>query len=570
MNLLPVPRHADLSTTLLEPRAPLIERDTSLPEEGYELTVAERGDVTIRAADPAGEFYARQTLSQLARIGDGRVPAGRIRDWPDLPVRSVMLDISRDKVPTMATLLAIVDRLASWKVNQLQLYSEHTFAYREHEIVWRDASPMSAEEIRELDAYCADRHIELVPNQNCLGHMERWLRHDPYAHLAMEPGPDNANPTRARTTIEPTHPETLPLIRGLMRELLPNFASTRYVQVGLDEPWEMSKDRIDDYLAWVRALRSMPEIDGREMLIWGDILAGNPDWIDALPDGVTVCEWGYDAGYPFDERAATFGKSNRQFWVAPGTSSWLTILGRVANTRANCAEAVDAALAHGGRGMLNTDWGDQGHLQYLAVSDPGLAYGAAVGWCIETNRDIDLAAALSAHCYDDDSGVLGEALVALGDAYLRMTPQMMNVSTATLHLYWPQLTVGSWPLTGATAGDYEAVAGVVDEVASTLHAQRSSRPDAALVVDELRNAIALVDVLCRDGGARVSGDGTLPGLPAATRARLAEELRPIIEEHERLWLSRNRPGGLPDSRAWLQHLLGCYETGTVELTWGSR
>jgi hypothetical protein len=570
VNLLPAPRDADMSGALVEPRTPRIEHDASLPAEGYELTVSESGEITIRSADPAGEHYARQTLSQLERTGGGSVPVGRIRDWPDLPVRAVMLDISRDKVPTMATLRETVDRLASWKVNQLQLYSEHTFAYREHSVVWRDASPMSADEIRELDAYCAERHIELVPNQNCLGHMERWLAHEPYAHLAMEPGPDNANPTRARTTIEPTHPQTLPLIRSLMQELLPNFAGTRYVQVGLDEPWEMSKDRIDDYLAWVRALRSMPEIDGREMLIWGDILAGNPDWIAALPDGVTVCEWGYDAGYPFDERAATFGKCDRDFWVAPGTSSWLTILGRVTNMRANCAEAVDAALAHGGRGLLNTDWGDQGHLQYLPVSDPGLAYGAAVGWCVDSNRGIDLAAALSAHCYDDDTGVLAAALVKLGDAYLRMTPQMMNVSTATLHLYWPQLTVGKWPLSGATAGDYEAVAAVVDEVGSTLHAQRSSRPDAALVVDELRNAIALVGLLARDGIARVSGDGTLPGIPATTRARLADDLRPIIDEHERLWLARNRPGGLSDSRAWLEQLLHCYETGTVELTWGSR
>ena len=54
-----------------------------------------------------------------------------------------MLDISRDKVPTMPTLFALVDRLAEWKINQLQLYIEHTFAYRGHEEVWRNADPMT-------------------------------------------------------------------------------------------------------------------------------------------------------------------------------------------------------------------------------------------------------------------------------------------------------------------------------------------------------------------------------------------------------------------------------------------
>ena len=44
-------------------------------------------------------------------------------------VRSYMLDISRDKVPTMGTLKQLVDILARFDYNQFQLYTEHTFAY---------------------------------------------------------------------------------------------------------------------------------------------------------------------------------------------------------------------------------------------------------------------------------------------------------------------------------------------------------------------------------------------------------------------------------------------------------
>src|SRR6185369_4793545 len=98
-----------------------------------------------------------------------------------------MLDISRDKVPTMKTLYELVDLLASWKINQLQLYTEHTFAYRNHEDVWKKASPMTAEEIRDLDEYCAERFIDLVPNQNSFGHMERWFEHPEYLQLAEAP-----------------------------------------------------------------------------------------------------------------------------------------------------------------------------------------------------------------------------------------------------------------------------------------------------------------------------------------------------------------------------------------------
>ena len=92
-----------------------------------------------------------------------------------------------------------------------------------------------------------------------------------------------------------------------------------------------------------------------------------------MPDGVTVCEWGYDAEYPFDERLARCSPTpGLPFWVAPGTSSWLSIGGRVTNAVENCRNAAEAALEHGGLGFLNTDWGDRGHLQQLAGQRPGL------------------------------------------------------------------------------------------------------------------------------------------------------------------------------------------------------
>ena len=55
------------------------------------------------------------------------------------------------------------------------------------------------------------------------------------------------------------------------------------------------------------------------------------------------------------------------------------------------------------------------------------------------------------------------------------------------------------------------------------------------------------------------------GAPA--RAGLADALRPVIAEHQRLWLARNRTGGLRESRAWLEHLLGCYASGVTDRGW---
>ena len=560
--LLPRPRSVSLSDETVEAREPSVSRDRTLPAEGYRLLIG-RSMVDLTAADDAGEAYGRATLTQLARVHDGQLPVGKIDDWPDLAVRAVMLDISRDKVPTIATLHDLIDRLAEWKVNQLQLYTEHTFAYRDHEVVWRDASPLTAEEIRELDAYCDARHIELVPNQNCLGHAERWLRHERYRDLALAPEGFMENGShRSPSTLDPRKQQSLDLVRSWLAELLPNFTS-RTVNVGLDEPWELKPDQIDDYLAWVDRLRALPEVDGYDLLMWGDILGASAERVSRIPDGVTICEWGYDADFDFSGHAAVLAAAGRPFWLCPGTSSWLSILGRFTNMVGNCAGAAAAVAEHGGAGLLNTDWGDRGHLQYLPISEPGLAYGAAVSWCLETNRVLDVAAALDAHCYDDPSGELGAALVRLGDSHLELTAQVGNVASSVLHLYFPQLHLGRGPLAGVRAEEYAAIEATLDDVDSRLDLARPGRADGALVIAELRNAIALVRILCRDARARLAGDGSLASVPEAGRQALARDLDVVIARHETLWLARNRPGGLVDSVAVLTRLRDAYTNGTV-------
>jgi N-acetyl-beta-hexosaminidase len=175
-------------------------------EQGYTLAITPEGMV-VEAPTATGVFYGICTLAQILQQQGRELPALRVTDWPDLAVRGLMLDISRDKVPRMETLFPLIDQLAGWKLNQIQLYTEHTFAYRQHPDVWATASPVTGDEILALDAFCQERHIELVPNQNSLGHMHRWLIHPRYAALAeiqgefMTPlGPDHARP------VEPVSP----------------------------------------------------------------------------------------------------------------------------------------------------------------------------------------------------------------------------------------------------------------------------------------------------------------------------------------------------------------------------
>jgi hexosaminidase len=348
---------------------------------------------------------------------------------------------------------------------------------------------------------------------------------------------------------------------------LPLFTSRR-VHVGLDEAWELPAGRIDDFLAWATTLRGLPELDDREMLMWGDMLAGQADLLARLPSGVTVCEWGYDDWHPFEERCAALAVAGVPFWVAPGTSSWMSILGRVTNARNTCERAAAAALAHGAVGYLNTDWGDLGHLQQPVISEPGFAYGAAVSWCLESNADLDLAAALSTHVFHDPTGGMAAAVLSLGDAHRLVTPQFPNMSTLVMNLYYPQLPVGRGLTKGLTAAELPEVERCLEQARTAVSGSKPDRSDAQRLRDEVTFGIDLVNLLLRDARARLEVDGFLESVPTHVRASLGTDLDALTERYRSLWLANNRPGGLEDSVHWLANLRHAYSTGRPDPEWG--
>ena len=260
--------------------------------QGYLLTVGpERID--IAGHDEAGAFYGAMTLRQIARQArDGVLPCLRIADHPDIAHRGVMLDVSRDRVPTMETLFGLVDLLSEWKVNQLQLYTEHTFAYRDHREVWADWSPMTGEQVMELDAYCRDRYVELVANQNTFGHLARWMVHPRYRPLCEDDDPAVFHPHRGLYgTLCPTDPGSIALVDELLEELLPHFTS-RQVHIGCDEArigLARSRRIVEErgagpvYLDYVRQVHELVRRRGRTTQLWGDVLINHPELAAELP-----------------------------------------------------------------------------------------------------------------------------------------------------------------------------------------------------------------------------------------------------------------------------------------------
>jgi hypothetical protein len=291
---------------------------------------------------------------------------------------------------------------------------------------------------------------------------------------------------------------------------------------------------------------------------------------------VTVCEWGYEDNHPFDDRARQLAEAGIPFWMSPGTSSWLSISGRVENMVGNIRSAAGAGLAHGAAGVLTTDWGDMGHHQQPVVSEPGFATAAAFSWCGESHRDLDLddlAAMLDLHCFEDPAGSedparsLGRALVDLGRIPRLVTPQVPNMSALVFQILLPQWKVGHGATRGLGPEDLDRVAATLDGVSAAVDRARPARPDGDRVGDEVNATVGLLRLAVEDARLRLAGDGSLASVPAADRAGLADLLDGVTAEHRRLWDEAFRPGGLEDSLAWFDHLGSCYATGQADPAW---
>jgi hypothetical protein len=365
----------------LDPSAALVP-DAETARDAYRLAIGRRG-VEVTAPAVEGLRHGLQTLVQLVSRR-GVVPALEIVDQPDLRDRGIMLDVSRGKVPTLATLEALVDLCSRLRLNVLMLYVEHTFAFRRHPEIGHDASPLDAATLLALDAYAADRGVELVPCLQSLGHMERVLEIDRYAHLAE---------SERRWSVSPSEPETYALLGDLYDEFLPLFASSRF-NANCDEPFDLGRGRSRTlrpgkgparlFVDHVAKLRRLARSHGKRLMIWADFALKHPEMIDALPRDVVLLDWWYEAEFDASRIERLRGEGF-EVWVCPGTSSWNCLFPRVENSLENITRWAHAGRRHDATGMLNTDWGDFGHYNALGVSLHAYAWGAQQAWSGDTD-----------------------------------------------------------------------------------------------------------------------------------------------------------------------------------------
>ncbi len=387
-----------------------VSPNAATASDAYQLRVRSKG-IEIAAPSSDGIRHGLQTLCQLSSRS-GRIPALDIIDQPDFRDRGVMLDVSRGKVPTLATLEALVDLCSRLRLNVLMLYVEHTFDFRRHPEIGRDASPLKAETLLALDAYAVDRGVELIPCLQSLGHMEQLLSIDRYAHLAE---------SDRHWSVSPSHPGTYTLLAELYDEFLPLFGSSRF-NANCDEPFDLGRGRsalrtpnrtpgrlFADHLQKLEGLAGQHD---KRLMVWADFALQHPDELSRISRDVVLLDWWYDAIFDAD-RIRKLRRKGFEVWVCPGTSSWNCLFPRTQNSEDNISRWADAGRRHGAAGLLNTDWGDFGHYNALGVSLHSYAWGAQQSWSggIDPNR---FDRAFSAHVFGEKGARLGRLYRKLG------------------------------------------------------------------------------------------------------------------------------------------------------------
>ncbi|GEK03742.1 beta-N-acetylhexosaminidase [Streptomyces sp. 1-11] len=318
--------------------------EADLPPEGYRL-VTDGRPARIQGGSAAGVFWGAQTFRQLlgpdafrrAPLRPGRdweLPRLTVEDAPRFGWRGLMLDVARHFMPKEGV-LRYLDLMAAHKLNvfhfhltddqgwriEIERYPRLTevASWRARTRFGHRASPLweekphgghyTRDDIREIVAYAAERHITVVPEIDVPGHSQ--------AAIAAYPELGNADvvDTSALTVwddwgisanVLSPGDATLRFYEGVFEEVLELFPS-EFVHVGGDEcrkdQWRLSpaaKARIadlgladeDELQAWfIGHFGTWLAERGRRLIGWDEILEGG------LAPGAAVSSWrGYGGG----------------------------------------------------------------------------------------------------------------------------------------------------------------------------------------------------------------------------------------------------------------------------------
>lgn len=255
-----------------------IKRDKKLEKEGYDIVIGDY--VKVSANEPVGVYWATRTLLQMGeQYGNGNLPKGHIRDWPDYGIRGLLIDCGRKFIP-MNYLRDLACIMSYYKMNFMhvvlnnngfkayfnddwnQTYAAFRLECETYPGLTARDGYYTKKEFVHFQEEAAERFVEIIPEIDVPAHSLAFSHYKPELG-SKEYGMDHLNLS---------HPEVYSFVDALFKEYLdgenPVFRGPR-VHIGTDEYSNKKKEVVEQFRAFTDHYIKFVEGFGKQACVWG-------------------------------------------------------------------------------------------------------------------------------------------------------------------------------------------------------------------------------------------------------------------------------------------------------------
>ncbi len=252
--------------------------------------------VEVKSGGDRGFFYALQTARQLSFLSeDGFLPECEVEDSPGLAIRGFHVNFWSFRMMDVREAEYVFEKAAELKLNTLLLEYGDRFPFKKHRAV-RAPSALSEAEVAMLMEQARLKGLEVIPLQQCLGHMDYLLKHAAYGGISEEDD--------HRDQLCPLNPRGFEVFTEMASEIIEAHPGIRYFHIGGDEARRLGAcplcseksrkkgvgrlyvDYINKVAEWLGKRNLMP-------VVADDMLCKHPEALGELNKNTVLMYWDY-------------------------------------------------------------------------------------------------------------------------------------------------------------------------------------------------------------------------------------------------------------------------------------
>jgi len=232
-----------------------------------------------------------------------------------LPIIAVHLDL-KGIVFKPGYIPQLMRDLASQGINAVLVEYEDVFPFKGIDIAFDKDSAWNKKTLNSFRDEAANNGIEIIPLQQCLGHLEYLFRWRKYLKFAED--------KKYPSTLSLTGEKGKALVKEMLRQVIAAHPESRYVHLGMDEAHglhqaaeRLGRPVLELFIGWLQELLEVTEAGGKTPIIWSDMLEDNylPGLFDDIKDRVVLCPWDYGSQGKTGKMGRILGWRTSKEWL---------------------------------------------------------------------------------------------------------------------------------------------------------------------------------------------------------------------------------------------------------------